>query len=218
MKPFASLLLLAAAIGAHAAEFTLVDQTTVSCDEILLAKELPRTLVTAKTGKATKTYKASEVDIGNLPAALRDEFQAFQKEQLRKRIILKDDKWVHRDEVLLNEDARYAWKKPLPKIGESILEFINTTDGVVTIGVRSGDRGYEMHIEAGKKKGYQVPDGDVFYILAQESGDGTQLVVQKSKPVAMKRLRYEVTIVKSDQIPRDQLGTIPIPKEYQVAP
>jgi hypothetical protein len=218
MKILACLLLIAAAGGGPAAEFALVDKTTVTCDELLLAKELPRTLVTAKTGKETRTYKASEVDLASLPGALRDEFQAFQKEQLQKRIILKDDKWIHRDEVLLNEDARYAWKKPLAKLGDSIIEFVNTTEGVVTIGMRSGDRGYEMHIEAGKKKSYQVPDGDIFYILAHESADGTQLVVQKSKAVAMKHLRYQVTIVKSDEIPREQLGSIPIPREYQVAP
>lgn len=218
MRPLFCLLLLAAATYGYSAEFSLTDQSTVRCDEIILSKEMPRTLVTAKTGKETKTYKASEVDISSLPLAQKDEFLAFRQEQLQKRIVLKDDKWIHRDEMLLNDDQRYAWKKPLPKLGESIIEFVNTTDRVVTIGMRSGDRGYEMHIESGKKKSYQVPDGDIFYILAQESSDGTQLVVQKSKTVAMKRLRYQVTIVKSDEIPKEQLGVIPIPKEYQVAP
>src|SRR6185436_17444116 len=172
MRILACLLLIAATGGGHAAEFALLDKTTVTCDELLLSKELPRTLVTTKTGKETRTFKASEVDLASLPAALKDEFLAFQKEQLQKRIILKDDRWIHRDEVLLNEDARYAWKKPLAKLGDSIIEFVNTTEGVVTIGMRSGDRGYEMHIEVGKKKSYQVPDGDIFYILAQESLDG----------------------------------------------
>ena len=218
MKRLFCLLLLSVAALGHAAEFSLADKTTVHCDELVLSKETPRALVTAKTGKETRTYKASEVDIASLPATQKDEFLAFQKEQLQKRLILKDDKWLHRDEMLLNEDERYAAKKPLAKVGESIIEFVNTTDGMVTIGMRSGDRGYEMHIEIGKKKSYQVPNGDIFYILAQESADGTQLVVQKSKTVAMKKLHYQVTIVKSDAVPKEELGLIPIPKEYQVAP
>ena len=151
------------------------------CEEIVLSKEMPRTLVMARTGKESRAYKASEVDIARLSAAQKDELLAFQQEQLQKRIVLKDDKWIHRDEKLLNEDPRYTRKKPLAKIGESIIEFVNTTDRVVTIGMRSSDRGYEMHIEVGKKMIYQVPNGDISYILAQESAEGKQLVVQKSK-------------------------------------
>ena len=150
-------------------------------EEIVLSKEMPRTLVMARTGKESRAYKASEVDIARLSAAQKDELLAFQQEQLQKRIVLKDDKWIHRDEKLLNEDPRYTRKKPLAKIGESIIEFVNTTDRVVTIGMRSSDRGYEMHIEVGKKMIYQVPNGDISYILAQESAEGKQLVVQKSK-------------------------------------
>jgi hypothetical protein len=201
-----------------ATEFSLLDKTVVQCDELIMLKEAPRTLITAKSEKSAKTYKWSEIDMGSLPANLRDEFEAFKKEQLAKRIIIKNDKWIHRDEMLLDDDARYRYKHPLAKVGDSILEFNNTTDVVVTIGVRSGDLGYEMHIEAGKKKGYQVPNGTVTYIMAQESPDGTNLMVQKSKPVELKHMHYEVTIVTSDKIPPGELGTIPIPQEYQVKP
>lgn len=210
------LLLLVAACGA--VEFSLKDKTVVVCESIILTKETPRTLVVAKKEKESKTYKWSEIDLDSLPAVMQEELAAYQKVQLAKRMIMKDDKWIHRDEMLLNEDPRYGYKRPLAKVGESIIEFINTSDGMVTIGIRSGEQGYEMHIEAGKKKGYQVPNGNVFYILAQESPDGKQLLVQKSKPIEMKRLRYEVTIVKSDAVPTSELGTIPIPKEYQVSP
>ena len=109
MKPLLCLMLLATAVSAGAAEFSLLDQSTVHCEEIVLSKEMPRTLVMARTGKESKTYKASEVDIASLPAAQKDEFLAFQQEQLQKRIVLKDDKWIHRDEMLLNEDPRYTW-------------------------------------------------------------------------------------------------------------
>jgi hypothetical protein len=43
-------------------------------------------------------------------------------------------------------------------------------------------------------------------------------MVQKSKPVELKHMHYEVTIVTSDKIPPGELGTIPIPQEYQVKP
>ncbi len=118
--------------------------------------------------------------------------------------------------MLLKTDPRYAYKKPLPKIGGSIIDFINTTDQIVTIGIRSGDKGYEIHVDAGKKKGYQVPDGNVFYVMAQENGDGTSLMAQKAKPVDLKHVRYQVTIVRSDEIPATELGVIPIPAEFQV--
>lgn len=77
MKPLFGLILLAAAVSGYAADFSLLDQSTVHCEEIVLSKEMPRTLVMARTGKESKTYKASEVDIASLPVAQKDEFLAF---------------------------------------------------------------------------------------------------------------------------------------------
>jgi hypothetical protein len=118
--------------------------------------------------------------------------------------------------VLLNGDPRYAAKGKLAKIGPSILTFTNTTDKTVTIGVRCEDKGYEMHVEAGKSKGYQVQNGKVAYILAQESDDGRKLVVQKSEPLDLKNLNMKVTIVRTEAIPPGEIGSIDIPEKYQV--
>jgi hypothetical protein len=199
-------------------EFALTDKTKVTCDDLSMMKETPTTLIIAKTGTSTNSYKFSQIDISSLPAALRDEFTKYQADQLQKRIILKNDKWIHRDEMLLEADPRYSFERPLAKIGDSLIDFINNTDQTVTIGIRWGVQGYEMHIDKKKKRGFQVPDGALYYILVQESPDGTQLVIQKSDVVQLKRTQYTVTIVKSDEVSQKLLSYIPIPKEYQVAP
>ena len=211
-----ALSLLAAWCGG--AEFHLLDKdkTLVTCDEIVLSKETPRAFVTAKSAKETKSFKYSEVDVATLPAAMQAEFAAFKAEQLTHRLILKDDKWVSRNELLLKEDKTYGYKRALARIGDSVLEFKNDTKDTITIGVRSGDTGYEMHLEAGRKKAYQVPDGSIHYYMASESADGKRLIIQKSKVQEMKRLHLTVTVTTSDEVPADELGAIEIPPEYQV--
>ena len=206
------------AASCQGVEFSLADKTTVTCENLSLMKEMPTTMLIAKTGSSTTTYKASQVDIDSLPAEMKDEFLKYKADQLQKRIILKNDKWIHRDEMLLEADPRYSFERPLAKIGDSLIDFINNTDQTVTIGIRWGVQGYELHIEKKKKKGYQVPDGALNYILVQESEDGTQLVIQKSETLNLKRTHYQVTILKSDEVEPKQLSYIPIPKEYQVAP
>ncbi len=210
-------LLFAIQFTASSAEALLLNKQKITCDTVVMAKESPSVFLTAKSAGGTQTYRYSEVDATCLTAAQRDEFAAYQAEQLKKRIILKDDKWVSRDAMLLKEDKKYGYKKPLSKVGESIIKFVNQTDETATLGIRSGDKGFEMHIEAGKKKAYQVPNGTIRYIMAQESHDGKSLIVQASKDQEMQHVRLTVTIVQSDQIPPAELGSIAIPPEYQVS-
>ncbi len=210
---FAAILALA---SASADELQLANGSTVPYQELILAEDAPMSLVTIKNAGSVRSFHYSEVAIDALPAEFKQRFSAYAHDQLQKRMIIKDDKWVHRDEVLLNGDPRYSAKGKLAKIGPSILTFANTTDRTVTIGVRLEDKGYEMHVEAGKSKGYQVQNGKVAYIMAQESDDGTKLVVQKSAPLDMKNVNMKVTIVKSDAIPPGEMGTIDIPEKYQV--
>ncbi len=198
------------------AEFLLLDKTKVTAEKLTLAKELPSVFISATTGDETRTYKHSEIEVASLPQDLLDEFEKYRKEQLAKRIVLADDRWVSRDALLLKRDAKYGYKKALPKAGDSVIEFVNETKDTVTIGIRSGDRGYEMHIEAGKKKAYQIPDGKVHYLMAQESHDGKSLIVQKTKPEILKNVRLTVTVYDSDKPTDNELGSIPIPAEYQV--
>lgn len=215
MKPLAILLTLLP-LGAFAAEIKSAAGKSMPYDEIIVSPEMPQSFVTLKNGNNTVACKYSEIDIESLPEDKRKAAKAYIQEQRLKRLIIKDDKWMHRDEMLLNSDKRYAAKGKLPRVGDSIIEFNNTTDGMVTLAVRQGDKGYEMHLEGGKKKGYQAPNGKVFYIMAQESPDGTQLVVQKSEVIDLKNVNLRVTIVTSDQIPPNEMGVIEIPKEYQV--
>jgi hypothetical protein len=214
---FRPLLLLAAfPLWTVGAEFALLNKTKITCDTLVMAKETPSVFITAKDASGNHTYRYSEVDLATVPEDLRTSFETYRKEQLQKRLILKDDKWISRDAMLLKEDPKYGYKRNLAKVGESILEFVNETDGTVTLGIRSGDRGYEMHVEAGKHKSYQVPNGTVRYIMAQESKDGKALIIQQSADQPMTNLRLTVTIVTSDKIPEKELGLIPIPAEYQV--
>lgn len=199
------------------AEFLLANKQKIICDKIIMAKESPTVFISAKSESGTKTYRFSEVDFSSLSEELRLEFEKYKADQLQKRIILKDEKWISRDGMLLKEDKKYGYKKPLGKVGDSIIEFVNQTDSTVTLGMRSGDRGYEMFIEAGKKKSYQVPNGIIHYVMAQESKDGKSLIVQLSKDQEMKNVRFTVTIVPSDEIPVGELGSIDIPAEYQVS-
>lgn len=199
-----------------AAEFSLANKQKVVCDKIIMAKESPTVFLSAKSEGGTKTYRYSEVDFSSLPEEMRAEFENYKSDQLEKRIILKDEKWISRDGMLLKEDKKYGYKKPLGKVGDSIIEFINQTDSTVTLGMRSGEKGYEMFIEAGKKKSYQVPNGIIHYVMAQESKNGKSLIVQTSKDQEMKNVRFTVTIVPSDEIPAGELGSIEIPAEYQV--
>jgi biopolymer transport protein ExbD len=213
---FAVLAMAMAMASAAGDELQLANGSSVTYQELILAEDAPMSLVTVKNAGSVHTYRYSEVAIDALPAELRQRVTAYAHDQLQKRMIIKDDKWIHRDEVLLNGDPRYLAKGKLAKIGPSILTFTNTTDKTVTIAVRCEDKGYEMHIEAGKSKGYQVQNGKVFYVMAQESEDGKKLVVQKSEPLDLKNVNMKVTIVRSDAIPPGEMGTIDIPEKYQV--
>ncbi len=192
-------------------ELQLANGSTVPYQELILSEDAPMSLVTLKSAGTVHTYRYSEVAIDALPAELKQRIGAYAHDQLQKRMIIKDDKWIHRDEVLLNGDPRYAAKGKLAKIGPSILTFTNTTDRTVTIGVRCDDKGYEMHVEAGKSKGYQVQNGKVSYIMAQESDDGKKLVVQTSAPLDLKNVNMKVTIVKTDAIPRGRWAASTFP-------
>ena len=201
-----------------AVEFTLQDATKVEAESLTMVKETLSTFIITKTGNETNSYKYSQVVIDSLPADLKSEFLAYQAAQLQKRLIIKKDKWVHRDEVLLDADPRYSYERPLAKVGNSVIDFVNTTDETATIGIRWGNAGFEMPVDKGKKKGSQVPDGTLTYIMVQESEDGTQLIVQKATPVVLAHNVLTVTIIKSDAVAPKDLGMIPIPKEYQVTP
>jgi biopolymer transport protein ExbD len=217
MKTIALIIIAVLAMASAAGdELQLANGSTVKYQELILSEDAPMSLVTVKNDGSVHTYRYSEVTIDALPAELKQRFDAYAHDQLQKRMIIKDDKWIHRDEVLLNGDPRYAAKGKLAKIGPSILTFTNTTDKTVTIAVRCEDKAYEKHIEAGKSKGYQVQNGKVFYILAQESDDGKKLVVQKSAALDLKNVNMKVTIVRSDAIPPGELGSIDIPEKYQV--
>ena len=212
-----ALVLLLACSLCPGVEFTLQDTTTVDAESISMSKETLSTFIIAKKGDETNSYKYSQVVIDSLPADLKTEFLAYQAAQLQKRLIIKKDKWVHRDEVLLDADPRYSYASPLAKVGNSLINFVNTTDETVTIGIRWRDKGFEMHVDSKKKKGSQVPDGSLTYIMVEESDDGTQLIAQKAAPVALAHNDLTVTITKSDDAPEKDIGLIPIPKEYQVA-
>jgi len=202
--------------SAGADELVLANGTHVPYTELIVANDAPMAFATIKIDNKVTSYRFSDVNLTSLPDNLRTAFTAYQHDQLQKRLIIKDDKWIHRDEMLLNADPRYLAKGKLAKVGPSILTFTNTTDRTVTIAVREGGNGYEMHVEAGKKKGYQVPNGTVTTIMAQESDDGKQLVIQKGKPMDLKNINMSVTIVKTDAIPAGEMGSIDIPEQYQV--
>lgn len=199
-----------------AAELVLANGTRVPYTELIVANDAPMAFATIKIDNSVKSFRFSEVDLNALPDDKHAAFTTYQHDQLQKRLIIKDDKWIHRDEMLLNADPRYLAKGKLAKVGPSILTFTNSTDRTVTIAVREAGNGYEMHIEAGKKKGYQVPNGTVTSIMAQESDDGKQLIIQKGKPMVLNNLNMSVTIVKSDAIPAEEMGSIDIPEKYQV--
>lgn len=204
-------------VAVPAAELKLGNGSIVAYEKMDVTIEAPMTFLTLTNADGIKAYRYSEIDLKALPAKDQADVAAYVAKKLRERMIIKNDKWIHRDEMLLNADPRYAAPAgKLVKFGPSLIEFKNTTDHMVTIGVRANDKGWEMHLEAGKKKGYEVPNGKVFYIMAQESEDGTQLVVQKSAPVDMQKVHLEVTILSSSEIPPGEMGTIDIPAQYQV--
>ena len=176
------------------------------------------TFLVAKTGNDTAAYKFSQVDVGSLSSDLKQEFNDYKAAQLLKRLVLSNDKWVHRDELLVERDPRFAYQHPLAKFGDASITVVNKLEEMVTIGVRMGDRGYEMHIDKGKSHGYRIPVGRILVLLVQESPDGTELLVQKD-PVELKNHEeLTLSIIPGDQVPQGELSSIPIPPDMQIKP
>ncbi len=218
LRALSSLLALALAPVCPGVDFTLASKATVTADSITLMKETPMTFIVAKLGNDTTAYKFSQVNLDSLPGDLKQEFNDYRAAQLQKRLVINHDKWVHRDEMLIEADPRYAYAHPLAKFGDSSITFVNQLDQMVTIGVRMGDKGYEMHVAKGKSHGYRIPAGKISVLLVQESPDGTQLLVQRDQVDLKANVALTETVIPSDQVPSSELGVISIPPELRVKP
>jgi hypothetical protein len=208
------LTLLLAALAA-AAEIELIDGRRIPYDSLVIMMESPRQAVTAKAKDGMQAFRYSQVRIASLPKADQDAIAAFIRGKKAKRIVLRDDDWVNRNETLLRGDPRFAYARKLVRVGASSFTVKNTLDELVTIGVRIGDRGYELSIEPKKSKGMQVPDGTLFFYMAFESADGASLVVQKSEEISLTRTAYTLTVVKGTD-DEAVAGIIPIPEDERL--
>lgn len=216
-RSLAVLLLALSATAAWSAEIVTKAGRHIEYEDLIIALENPKLAFTVKTRKGTEIFKLSEIDLTSLDRVEQREVATFIKNKKAQRIVLKNDEWVNRNEMLLREDPRFASAKKLVRVGDSLVDVKNTTDGLVTIGVRvgaKGEKGYELSIDAGKTKGLQVPDGKMFYYMAFEAPDGKRLVVQRSKDIELAKTHLSVEIVVGDK-PEDVAGFIDIPEEYQ---
>lgn len=212
MRPIVLVLL---CLSAMASEIELSNGTKVPYEELTVSIESPKQAVTVKSAGAINVYRISEVKIASLPPAERERIDKVMGERKAQRMFIIDDAWTNCNEMLLRKDPRFRAKEKLHRVGASAIEVKNQIDGVVTLGIRCGDKGYEMSLAALKSRNFQVPDGKLSVYMAFESEDGKDLVIQKSPDYELNHTRLTLTIVKGDK-PGDTLGTIPIPEEYQV--
>lgn len=215
------LLLTACLPSLPAATFELVDKTEVSCDHFEVDPSTPQAFLMASKGNSTTAYPFSAILLEGLPEEARQRFVDYQAKQLAHRLILNKDHWVHRDELLIDADPRYHFQKVLMRGGDCVLKVVNTTHQTATIGVRSDIHGWDMHIEAGKTRGYPVAAHMPLTILwAYEAEDGASLTVERMKPETFEH-HTEFTVTLTEEPTTDQqieVGSVPIPPQYQVRP
>jgi hypothetical protein len=213
------LFLLASAIPA-AETVATKDKRSIAYDTIEFDPKTPKTAIFLRAGSSLTVLKLSEVERAELPAAQRDQLDAFTKAQKKEGLVLVDDEWINRDEYLLKLDPRFDYPKKLRRTGTNVLKVVNPGERRVTLGVRSGDtikkdqKGLEFSVEPGKTKALGgIPDGKYsFYFVFETEGDAS-LEVHQSESMAFKNVEYTLTMAPSAKggIRTTPVGSIDIP-------
>jgi hypothetical protein len=224
------LLILMAVLPAHAETLATKDGKSLAYETIEIDPKTPKTALLLRSGTSVTTLKLSEVDPAALPDTQRQLLLDFTKQQNGDGLILLDDEWINRDEHLLKLDKRFAYEKKLHRGTGNVIKVINPQKQRVTLGVRGvgeipGDgkgidgKGLEFSVEPLKSKQLTgFPDGTYFFYFVFASEDDSKLHVEKTEPIKLKNVIYELTMAAAaDGLKTQNMGTIDIPPEMRFA-